>query len=341
MSRRMNGYNGDKQVAESALGMDTWMASTPAITPGLMPVVDASVTQAWPELVSKSDATERTECGFDGCTTNWMRLWKRRDRPVFEGSWGCGRGCIRGLVERSVRREMEGAGGAELAVEHAHRMPLGLVLLSQGLVTQAQLRQALAAQRAAGRGRIGEWLVESCGVDERNVMRGLGMQWQCPVLSLSGFDAVKMALAMPAVLRELCGVVPLRVAGGRILYAGFEESVDAAAAFALERMCGLRVESGLLSITEFKRAMGLLVEPATVKCLEDTVADGNELMDRAVGALLTLQPVASKMVRLRDRYWMRLWLERGAISNNGMLPATGEDVVDLLFRVRRDSVGIV
>jgi len=34
---------------------------------------------------------------------------------------------------------------------------------------------------------------------------------------------------------------------------------------------------------------------------------------------------------------MRLWLERGSVGRNGMLPTTGEDVVDLLLRVHRDS----
>jgi len=54
-----------------------------------------------------------------------------------------------------------------------------------------------------------------------------------------------------------------------------------------------------------------------------------------VDALHKLQPVASRIVRLRDRYWMRLWLERGAFGKNGTLPATGDDVVDLVLRIRR------
>jgi len=79
-----------------------------------------------------------------------------------------------------------------------------------------------------------------------------------------------------------------------------------------------------------------LDECAAVECREESVVDGSALVESMVEALFKLQPVASRMVRLRDRYWMRVWLERGAIGKNGMLPATGEDVVDVLFRVRRD-----
>jgi len=311
----------------SELVRDSWTPSVAGVEPG----------GAWSEVVAERVHAERPECAFEGCTAGWSKLWRRKARPVFEGSWGCSRACVRGLVVASVKREMEGADGADLAEAHQHRVPLGLVLLAQGLVTQAQLRQALEAQRAARCGRIGEWLVEGCGVPQANVTRGLGMQWQCPVLGTAGFDPVRMALAMPVRLRELCGVLPLRVAGGRILYAAFDENVDAAAAFALERMSGLRVESGLLPGVEFAQAVTRLDECVAVECREESVADGSALVESVVEALFKLQPVASRMVRLRDRYWMRVWLERGAIGKNGMLPSTGEDVVDVLFRVRRDG----
>lgn len=146
-----------------------------------------------------------------------------------------------------------------------------------------------------------------------------------------------MALSMPAVLRALCGVAPLRVAGGTILYAAFDDNVDAAAAFALERMSGLRVESGVMLRADFLHAVAKLDDCMAVECREYNVADGSELIDRAAEELHKLQPIASKMIRLRDRYWMRLWLERGAFGKNGMLPATGEDVVDLVMRIRREE----
>ena len=317
-----NGPAANALVVREMDALDRWLPSGVGLNEG-MPVVESS--------------SERPVCGFEGCTAGWLKLWKRRARPVFEGNWGCSRACVRALVEASVKREMEGADGADVADAHQHRVPLGLVLLAQGLVTQEQLRRALDAQRTARRGRIGEWLVEACGVAETEITRGLGMQWQCPVLGLAGFDAARMALAMPATLRELCRVAPLRVAGGRILYLAFDEKVDAAAAFALERMSGLTVESGVLPGAEFAQAVATLDECAAVESREYEVADRSALVEQVVTVLLKLQPVASKVIRLRDRYWLRLWLERGAFGKNGTLPVSREDVVDVLLRVRREG----
>jgi hypothetical protein len=43
------------------------------------------------------------------------------------------------------------------------------------------------------------------------------------------------------------------------------------------------------------------------------------------------QPVASRLTRLHQYYWMRIWLESGAFGKMGSLPATGEDVIDYVF----------
>jgi hypothetical protein len=45
------------------------------------------------------------------------------------------------------------------------------------------------------------------------------------------------------------------------------------------------------------------------------------------------QPIASRLVRLHQYYWLRMWLESGALGKVGSLPATGEDVRDYVFAV--------
>ncbi len=62
-----------------------------------------------------------------------------------------------------------------------HRVPLGLVLLSRQQLTAEQLRAGLAAQRSAGRGRIGEWLQTLGFASEQQVTSALARQWSCPV----------------------------------------------------------------------------------------------------------------------------------------------------------------
>src|SRR6516165_3068156 len=86
------------------------------------------------------------------------------------------------------------------------------------------------------------------------VVLDLSLQWSCPVLGSTGFSAQAMALVAPRVLVEEFGFLPLRVAGGKILYVGFEDRLDASTALALEQMTDLKVESGLVQTEEYAAA---------------------------------------------------------------------------------------
>ena len=110
----------------------------------------------------------------------------------------------------------------------------------------AQLRAALAAQRTAGGGRLGEWLVRQRSSSEEQVTRALGLQWGCPVLNMEFHNPEDLTALLPRLFIDAFGALPLRVAAGKILYLGFEDRIDPALALATERMTGLHVEAGLV-----------------------------------------------------------------------------------------------
>jgi hypothetical protein len=56
---------------------------------------------------------------------------------------------------------------------------------------------------------------------------------------------------VPRLFVDAFGALPLRVAAGRLLYLGFEDRLDPVVALAVERMSGLRVESGLVQESLF------------------------------------------------------------------------------------------
>jgi hypothetical protein len=271
-------------------------------------------------------------CGASGCTSGWLKPWKNRSRPVFESDWGCSGRCLHTMVSAAVRREM-GEALNDVIEPHRHRVPLGLVLLAQGWITHPQLQTALASQRAAGQGRIGDWLTRTTGLPEERIARGLGVQWNCPVLSLDGFSPRAMALAMPKRFVAEFGLVPVRVAGQSILYVAFQETMQAAAALALEQMCGLKVESGLLPATELEQARRRLLEADSVPVRIRLMKDADALTDEIVKLLEQKQPVASRLVRIHQYYWMRMWREEGAIPSYGTIPNGIEDMEDHIFMV--------
>lgn len=298
------------------------------------PSAEGSVTLHSSRIAAPLEqATKRRLCANAECAGGWTMPWRSRFRPVFEEQWGCCGRCVLALARAAAKREQadisELAGGAP----HRHRVPLGLLMLAHGWITHPQLGRALEAQRESGTGRIGEWLIRQCGVAPEQVMRGLSLQWSCPVLSTEGFSPDHMSLVMPKIFVDRFGLLPLRVAGSKLLYLGFEQRLDASVAFAMERMTDLRVECGLVEEAQFQAARSRLLGCKGVEAKHETAADQDVMAARMTAILEQKQPVASRFVRMHHFYWMRIWLERGAIGKIGSLPRTGEDVIDYVFTI--------
>ena len=266
-------------------------------------------------------------CANPGCSSGRFRLWRNRQAPVLEGGWGCSPDCMRAMVRTLIVREMEGREAQPPA--HRHRVPLGLVMLAQGWITHSQLKAALEAQKQAGRGRLGEWLVERHGLDEQYVTRALGVQWNCPVFSLDGHQAEVVAPLVPRLFVDTFGLLPVRVTSSRNLHIGFEESVDRCVTFAVERMSGLPVEAGLVHGPDFHRAhrrMLAAIYPKT-RIME---ASGVEALVRTLAAIIEeARPVEAKLVRIHDFLWLRLWRSAGGLAHRQPVPPREavEDVV--------------
>jgi len=268
-------------------------------------------------------------CANPRCATGWMHLWRSRRVPGFEGRWACSGECMGELVAAAVRREMDG--GHAISPPHPHRMPMGLMLVEQGGITPAQLREALEGQQRAAEQtgetvRLGEWLVRSGVLGEPALMRALSAQWNCPVFPLASYRPEEVAAAMPGFLSEAFGALPVRAAAGRMLYVAFSGRIDRSLSYALERMTGMRVAAGLARDSEFEGAQAdFLGTPApATRFLE---AASSWVLVRAITELIESQrPVEARLARIHDYYWLRLW--RRAADGPG-LPAPGA-VEDLL-----------
>ena len=193
-------------------------------------------------------------CMNADCKTSWLRLWRQRDVPRFEGQWACSADCMRVLIEQAVAREL--TDGAPLEPrKHLHRIPIGLLMLSHGWITPEQLRRALDTQRSNPTARFSDWRVSHAAVqlEKEQITRALSMQWGCPVLSFSGHQPETVSTLVPRVLLDRYGMVPLRNGSSRLAYLAFEDRADSSAALAVERMSGIRVEVGVVTASEFRR----------------------------------------------------------------------------------------
>ena len=262
-------------------------------------------------------------CSNPGCDSGWLHLWRSRQTPVFEGGWSCSPDCTAALVTAAIGRELDGRGGSQES--HAHRIPLGLVMLEQGWITNVQLRHALTAQKAAGAGRLGYWLERQEGVSEQLVTRALGLQWSCPVLPLEFHDAEALSVLAPRLFVDAFGALPLRVAAGKLLYLGFEDRLDTVVALAIERMTGLRVESGLVEESLFGPAHARMLKAKFPRVELIEAVSGMAVAHAMARSIERARPVDSRLVRVHDCLWLRMWRSK----QHGALPAPDsiEDVI--------------
>ena len=267
-----------------------------------------------------------TTCANPDCGSGWLHLWRSRQAPVFEGGWSCSARCTAALMAAAVRRELD---GRSLAGEsHAHRIPLGLVMLEQGWITISQLRQALEAQRVAKGGRLGKWLMRQQGGSEQLVTRALGLQWSCPVMPMEFHDAEALAVLVPRLFVDAFGALPLRVTAGQILYLGFEDRLDPILALAVERMSGLRVESGLVQDSLFGPAHAQMLS-AKYPAVELVEAVSEQVLARALSkSIEQARPVESRLVRVHDCLWLRMW----RLAQSGPMPDR-ESIEDMICSI--------
>jgi hypothetical protein len=285
---------------------------------------------------------------FDPWSLAWRGLWRRlAPRCALPGCihtrslWGRLRGapgiviqglryCVDGCLERALADALWRAHSAPKRAPGPHRIPLGLLLLSRQQLTAEQLRAGLTAQRAAGRGRIGEWLQTLGFVSEQQVTAALARQWSCPVLRtdsalLAGRGRIPQ---IPVALLESVLMVPVAyVAATATLHVAFSEGIDYGVLYALEQMLRCRTEPCLAVPSLLRRRLQTLIEQrGESEILFDRVADVAEFA-RIVGSYsVRLAASEIRMATCGRHVWVRLLRPAG-------------HPLDLLLRSPGESAG--
>lgn len=154
-------------------------------------------------------------------------------------------------------------------------------------------------------------------MSERLVTRALALQWSCPVLSVEADLQASLTTLLPRLFVDAFGALPLRVAAEKILYLGFEDRLDPALALAIESMTGLRVESGLVEESRFRRAHARALE-ARYPAVELVEAVSEAALAGALAkAIERTRPIASRLVRVHECVWLRMIVR----PQNGPVPA--------------------
>lgn len=237
------------------------------------------------------------------------------------GYWYCSSLCFTAAVEREFSILMRSG------IRSAHqfrRMPLGLSLVSRGLLSNAQLKEALEHQKNDG-GEIGEVLVSLGMLSEEQMTQARAAQWDCPVF-FAPRHSVRAEVFIPPTLIRSYSAVPLHyVAATKVLLIGFVSAVEYGLLFAIEKMTGCKTQPCFITPSDFQQR----VERRWQFPAETGPGAGKEIVfDRIKGVAAMAETVCKYSVdleaedvtvgRCKDYLWVRL--------------ACGERNVDLLFR---------
>ena len=294
-----------------------------------MPVLTPQTAFAPESFPVRAAARAFPVCANPRCTSGWLHVWRKRRVPVVEGGWLCSPACTRARIKDLLRREQA---ESHPVLTHHHRVPIGLVLLAQGSITHKDLKCALEAQRQGAGMRLGEWLVAHRGLSEARLAQALGVQWSCPVFSLEKHGNGLPVTVVPRLLAESFGFVSLRLTPSGMLYLAFEDRVDHSLTLAIERMTGLRVESGLLSASEFWQAQQRFAQGRFARARIVEAANLDLLAEAFTRHIEARKPTQARLVRLQDLLWLRLWRQDEGPAPDRAQREGFEDIIGSVVR---------
>jgi hypothetical protein len=180
-----------------------------------------------------------------------LGLWWRDEGITAQGQWYCSADCCRKAVLRSVSALLA---AAKRPKPLPNRMPLGLLLVSQGRLREEQVRAALEAQRQSGEGMIGSWLRRAGAISPETLTRALGQQSNCPVLALD--RVVPLPDRVPYYLRRRQRVLPVYWSSARnTLWIAFASPVRHSVLHTIEQVLGCRCDPCMVDEDALDRAL--------------------------------------------------------------------------------------
>jgi hypothetical protein len=235
---------------------------------------------------------------------------------IVNGSWFCGYACAYDRVIEVLRKA---ASPSRIHKQSAYRLPLGLMLLSRGIIAQGQLSWALAKKQEFPNERIGTWLRKQGAVTESDIARAIGAQHCLPVL----LDPPRqLDPAVPVKLQEISSAVCFRSSPeGSTLYIGFGGMVDLQLVAALEFVLMSRVEPCVVTTSTVA---------ALLKDAQRQRRDSEILLDRFAG---------EELARIIFSYSAETGAERISIASSGScvwVRLQGAVNLDILSRIRAD-----
>ena len=261
------------------------------------------------------------ECALRTCrNTLFMRSVQSRVGINIGKAWYCSADCF---AAAAALRLASLTDSNVVEMRHSPRLSIGLVMLSKGYLTGAQLRLATSQSQSSDEDL--ESAILHLGLaTERQITAARAAQWGYPIL---GQDHIGHPVVsdIPSRLLQTCSAVPVHsFAAAKRLLLGFVYRVDHSLLNSVEHMTGFRGEPCFVTPTEFAEQMDRL---SAVPRFEEVAFEEPQTpmqMGKTLGGLAVEVAVReASFARCRDYVWTRLSGKR--------------QIVDVLFRIKGDT----
>jgi hypothetical protein len=166
------------------------------------------------------------------------------------GHWYCSSACFATAAEEKLIQQLKPVP----VRKHVPRMPLALVLVARGWLTDKQVHLAMNLHRETG-ADIREVLLWLGVVNEKQITAAQATQWGCPVFAVNK-GLVRTGVQIPPTLAKLYSVMPLHhFAAKNRLLVGFVQGVEYGLLYTLEQMTGYATEPCFITPTDFVQQM--------------------------------------------------------------------------------------
>jgi Type II secretion system (T2SS), protein E, N-terminal domain len=204
----------------------------------------------------------------------------------------------------------------------APRMPLGLSLLSRGLITTKQLKKAAGEQKETG-AEIAEILVRQQAVSEKQVTDIRAAEWGCPVFALPEHP-VEVGVRIPSTLLEAYSMIPVHFAPAtNLLLIGFVHGIDYGLLYTVERLTGCKTKPCFVTPSSFQLRMQQtrqMPKSSTKASSFEAIQSPAEIARTLCTTGLDIEADEAFIGRCREYMWARLKCRLTS--------------VDLLFKIR-------
>jgi hypothetical protein len=255
----------------------------------------------------------RHHCAHPDCPERgraWPRWRMRAEAVEFEGRSYCCAACAEGAFAPEIERHLA---RARQESERPHRVPLGLLLVSRGLITTAQLQEALRRQRESPSLRLGSLLLEKTHLSETALTATLGIQWGCPVFPLEANRAyLECASLVPLSLLRPTAILPVHYSPATgVLHLAFTKRIDHTLLYEIERMCGVRAVPCVAADRLVAEALGRWQAVPSGESVFDSVRGPQEMAHLAAGYAGKLRAARVQVAGAAGHVWFRFENPRG------------------------------